>query len=310
MSDVAILKTKRLELRPVSMIAIDHIALDLFPIFNDVESMRFMPTLPHQEPAETRDYLRGEINRPGAFYWNVHFPGRPDPVGSVQFLGETRLPGMGYIIRREFWGQGIATEACRAAIAFGFEQLGYDQIELWINTHNLASQRVAEKLGFHIKGRLPQKYPYERNHHMMLVYGMRAAEWFGQESKLEKARFFNLQPVLYVHDIVETVTFYQEKLGFGLDFLFGDPPNHAAVSRGDWSAAMVIIQLTLVPPDQVINPAGQLYIMVDTLIDQLFEHYQNNGVDIIREPQSYPWGMREFAIRDLDGHILRFGTHV
>jgi ribosomal-protein-alanine N-acetyltransferase len=59
---------------------------------------------------------------------------------------------MGYIIRRDFWGQGLTAEACRAALGYGFDVLGLDRVELWIDTTNYASQRVAQKLNFRVKG--------------------------------------------------------------------------------------------------------------------------------------------------------------
>ena len=57
-------------------------------------------------------------------------------------------------------------------------------------------------------------------------------------------------------------------------------------------------------------PSGYLYIFVGRDIDQLYESYRAAGVTMQDEPTSYPWGLREFAIEDNNGHILRFGTHV
>ncbi len=35
--------------------------------------------------------------------------------------------------------------------------------------------------------------------------------------------------------------------------------------------------------------------------------YRERGAEIVEPLESKPWGMREFSIRDLDGHFLRFG---
>ncbi len=45
-------------------------------------------------------------------------------------------------------------------------------------------------------------------------------------------------------------------------------------------------------------------------IDDLCAAYKAQGVVIRNEPESYPWGLREFTIEDNNGHLLRFGTHV
>jgi uncharacterized glyoxalase superfamily protein PhnB len=71
-----------------------------------------------------------------------------------------------------------------------------------------------------------------------------------------------------------------------------------------------VLQLSQVLPDRVIEPSGYLYIFVGSDIDGLFAAYKSRGVTIRNEPESYPWGLREFTIEDNHGHLLRFGTHV
>jgi len=61
------------------------------------------------------------------------------------------VPGEGCIafyLARPYWGRGLATEAGRAFIQYGFRQLGLTRIEAGMNVKNPASIRVVEKLGF------------------------------------------------------------------------------------------------------------------------------------------------------------------
>ena len=61
------------------------------------------------------------------------------------------VPGEAFIafyLARPFWGRGLATEAGRAWVAFGFEKLGLRRIEAGVAASNAASRRVVEKLGF------------------------------------------------------------------------------------------------------------------------------------------------------------------
>jgi ribosomal-protein-alanine N-acetyltransferase len=53
-----------------------------------------------------------------------------------------------FYLARPYWGHGLATEAGRAFIEYGFGQLGLSRIEAGMNAKNLASIRVIEKLGF------------------------------------------------------------------------------------------------------------------------------------------------------------------
>ena len=73
-------------------------------------------------------------------------------ITSPQF----RTASMGYAYRRDVWGQGYATEAARALVAFGFQELGMHRIYAFCDTDNAASARVLEKTGLQREGRLRQ----------------------------------------------------------------------------------------------------------------------------------------------------------
>lgn len=67
-----------------------------------------------------------------------------------------RKAEMGYWIGKPHWGKGYATEAARAAIAFGFETLSLNRIYAHHMTRNPASGRVLEKSGMTLEGELRQ----------------------------------------------------------------------------------------------------------------------------------------------------------
>ena len=61
------------------------------------------------------------------------------------------VPGeatLAFYLARAYWNRGIASEAGRAFIEYGFRDLGLIKIHAGMNAANLASQRVIEKLGF------------------------------------------------------------------------------------------------------------------------------------------------------------------
>ena len=63
------------------------------------------------------------------------------------------IPGEGtlaFYLARPYWGRGLATEAGQAFLEFGFTQLNLNRIVTLVDTRNLASIRVLEKLGFHL----------------------------------------------------------------------------------------------------------------------------------------------------------------
>lgn len=304
----ATLETERLTLQPMTSADV----ADLHTIYQDDRAMRFMPNPPYENVQQTQQLIEQQLGGNGAAYWSIRLKDSTTVIGQVNYLGQTRIPGMGYILHPYYWGQGIAVEACRAALDYGFAHFNYDRVELWIDERNSASLRVAQKLGFQVKGRIAHKYHHETSHHFMLVWGMLAHEWRTHPTHNPPVtpRFFSVEPVLMVHDVAATVAYYGDKLGFNVDFVVGDPPDHAGVSRGEWTGSLVSLQVTRVPPERELTPSGYLHIRMDEGLDALYEQYRSNGIEIFAEPDDKPWGFREFAIKDLNGHVLVFATHL
>jgi len=75
-------------------------------------------------------------------------------VGSCGFDTPAEPHGVefGYVYERAAWGRGIATEAGRACLRYGFEQLGFAEVFAGTDVENHASRRVLEKLGFEFRG--------------------------------------------------------------------------------------------------------------------------------------------------------------
>ena len=65
--------------------------------------------------------------------------------------GGERVPDeavLAFYLARAFWGRGLATEAGRTFVDFGFGELGLKRIVAAVDVRNAASVRVLEKLGF------------------------------------------------------------------------------------------------------------------------------------------------------------------
>lgn len=99
---------------------------------------------------ETRAYDLA-IRRPDA-------PGRHIGNVSVWHLSRPSRTGeIGYWVRTDETGLGIATEVSRAALRIGFQELGMHKVALRIALGNLASERIAVKLGFVREGVLREE---------------------------------------------------------------------------------------------------------------------------------------------------------
>jgi RimJ/RimL family protein N-acetyltransferase len=66
----------------------------------------------------------------------------------LKYLPELGEVDLGYRLRRDYWGQALATEAARACVEYGFGQLQLPRILGLVESHHVASVRVLEKTGF------------------------------------------------------------------------------------------------------------------------------------------------------------------
>ncbi|MET3576273.1 GNAT family protein [Bhargavaea ullalensis] len=81
-------------------------------------------------------------------------------IGHISLYGIKRLPFLsgfvGYSIDQSETGKGIATEAVRLIVGFGFERAGLHRIEAYVSPNNVGSVRVLEKAGLQREGLLRQ----------------------------------------------------------------------------------------------------------------------------------------------------------
>jgi uncharacterized glyoxalase superfamily protein PhnB len=125
-------------------------------------------------------------------------------------------------------------------------------------------------------------------------------------------QFHGVQPVLPVADAARAARYFCDVLGFALDFIAGEPPSYARVKMGvrqkgdtGWGDP-VYLRLWQCAGHDARSWRGEIVIHVGHDIDGLHAAYVKRGVAILEAPQSQPWGLREFAIREPDGHVLRF----
>lgn len=298
------LNTDRLTLRPLTLQP-DEIAA-MHHIYRRPEAMRYLPYPPTTDPEATRSILARALLRGGSHHWVLVLHQTGAIIGYVTFIGGVRVPAMGYVIHPDYWGMGYTAEACRAALAFGFDTLAYDRVELWIEEANVQSQRVAQKLGFGLRSIIHTKDANHATYTPLYIYGLRAAAWRGQPDTPQSPTMFRAEPVLLTHDMAASVSFYADTLGFGIHTTWGDPVVQAWLSFGEWSGRMATLQLRQVDEATPIHTGGLVSIATDTGLMALYGRYRDKGVTIAMAPVDTAWGTVEFELLDNNGHALRF----
>jgi ribosomal-protein-alanine N-acetyltransferase len=145
-----VIRTARLILRPWR----DE-DLEPFAAMNaDPPVMEHFPSLlTRAQSDETAGRIRAHFAEHGFGLWAAELLGVAPFIG---FVGLHRVvfeahftPAVevGWRLSRAHWGAGYATEGARAALDYGFNQLGVDEIVSMTAPGNLRSQRVMQKLG-------------------------------------------------------------------------------------------------------------------------------------------------------------------
>jgi catechol 2,3-dioxygenase-like lactoylglutathione lyase family enzyme len=114
---------------------------------------------------------------------------------------------------------------------------------------------------------------------------------------------------LYVRDLKASTDFFTTKLGFSIDFVYGDPPFYGQVSRDNARLALRHVDEAVFAED--IREREDLLSASITLgsadeIKRLFLAYQAAGVPLSQPLRNEPWRAKTFVVKDPDGNLILF----
>ena len=118
----------------------------------------------------------------------------------------------------------------------------------------------------------------------------------------------SVAPQLFVANIQATCDFFTAKLGFTVDFVYGDPPFYGQVRRDN---ARFVLRQVDEPVFTGIREREQLLSTAVTVatvdeIKELFRSYQAGGLRFQQPLQKEPWGATTFVIADPDANLILF----
>ena len=148
--------TERLCLRPLT---IDD-AADIFEYASNPEIATYTVWYPHVTLQDSQifvqsildQYEKGEIAAYG-----IEKKKKKKVIGTCGFIEYDKnhyKAELAYALSPNYWGQGIATEAAKACIRYGFEILQLNRIEAGCHASNAQSERVMKRLGMQYEGTL------------------------------------------------------------------------------------------------------------------------------------------------------------
>ncbi|MDB5294261.1 MAG: GCN5-related N-acetyltransferase [Phycisphaerales bacterium] len=148
---MAVVETKRLVLR--ELVPAD--GRRMFDLYSDPQTMAFMGPPPRSVQEESENIARHAeryYRRQGYGLWAVVAKGSDEIIGRCGLLRfELRSEPqteISYLLARQSWGNGYATEAAGGVLGFAFGTLKLDRLFALIHPGNRPSVRVAERLAF------------------------------------------------------------------------------------------------------------------------------------------------------------------
>jgi uncharacterized glyoxalase superfamily protein PhnB len=114
-------------------------------------------------------------------------------------------------------------------------------------------------------------------------------------------------PCLMVSDVASAHSYYADRLGFRSPRMWGDPPTFCIAERDGLE-----LMLAQADPGKGVHPNSDHEGRIDVYFwvndaDALHSEFVNSGASVLGDPEDQPYGMREFLVRDPDGHVLAFG---
>ena len=182
MQSIPRIETERLLLRAIHPQDAD----DVFALFSDLKvanAYEFEPLSQRSQAEEMIQRFTSWFQQDQAIRWGIFPRGSQRMVGSCcldTFHPRFQSANLGYSLRSDVWGQGLASEAVAAMLNFTFEHgaMGpLNRVQAMTDRGNRRSQNLLRRLQFQEEGRLRQYGYWKGQFHDMRVFGLLKDDW-------------------------------------------------------------------------------------------------------------------------------------
>lgn len=175
MRPMPVLESERLVMRALS----EDDAEALYPLYSDIEAMRWWSDAPHTSLQQTRERLAITTARADWRAWAITLKGDDTAIGTLAAheARQGRVFEIGYSLARPFWGGGIASEAVSRLLDRLFNEEGARRVFADTDLENAASNALLTRLGFVREGVLRGHWETHIGVRDSLIWGLLAEEW-------------------------------------------------------------------------------------------------------------------------------------
>jgi len=156
---------------------------DVLTVFGDPEVVRYWsaPPLPDLAAAsELISHIHEGFARRNLFQWAITMREGSQLLGTCTIFNADwphRRAEIGFALRRDVWGQGLATDALVTLIGFAFTRLDLHRLEADADPGNERSLRSLERQGFRREGYLRERWHLDGQVHDGVFLGLLRNEW-------------------------------------------------------------------------------------------------------------------------------------
>jgi uncharacterized glyoxalase superfamily protein PhnB len=118
-----------------------------------------------------------------------------------------------------------------------------------------------------------------------------------------------ITPILFVRDVAAAAGFYEEKLGFAIQFLHGKPPFYGAVGRDRATLHLRGVRRPNFVDLAAVEPSLILATIEVANVTSLFDELKARGVAFPQRLVKQAWGGTDFQVCDLDGNVISFAEY-
>ena len=112
-----------------------------------------------------------------------------------------------------------------------------------------------------------------------------------------------IRATLEVHDVLASIAFYRAALGLEPVVTMGEPPTFALLGGGPGSLGLSQ------DDDPAVASIAACYVDVDD-VEAAFARCDGAGLTVTVPLTTHPWQMRDFVLRDPDGHQIAVGQRL
>jgi RimJ/RimL family protein N-acetyltransferase len=172
------IRTPRLRLRAIGIGDVE----EMFAVFSDPEVVRYWARPALTDLAEAVAMIHQRAEQPSLLQWGIVRADEDRLLGTCTLADidlAHRRASIGYALGRAAWGLGIAREAVRALVKYGFEAIELHRIGADVDPRNTRSIRLLEELGFSREGLQRECYLVGDEWQDTAMFGLLRREWAG-----------------------------------------------------------------------------------------------------------------------------------